>query len=237
MNKHKRIVILTGAGISAESGIRTFRDNNGLWENHRVEDFASPEGFARDPNLVLDFYNQRRAQLLSDEVGENAAHVAVAKLEAEHSGEVFLVTQNVDDLHERAGSKNLIHIHGQLLQKRCTGCHEVSKVRTDLSFSDCCESCAARGTLRPNIVWFGEMPFEMDRIERALQKCDLFISIGTSGAVYPAAGFVGVANSCGAETVTLNLEEGDNDSAFSRGVYGPATEVVPKFVDELLAGK
>lgn len=236
MNKHKQIVILTGAGISAESGIRTFRDNNGLWENHRVEDVASPEGFARDPDMVLDFYNQRRAQLLSDEVSENAAHVAVAKLEKEHSGEVLLVTQNVDDLHERSGSQNLIHIHGQLLEKRCTRCHKVSEAHCDITLKDTCSSCENSGTLRPNIVWFGEMPFEMERIELALQKCDLFISIGTSGAVYPAAGFVSIANSCGAETVTLNLEESDNGYAFDRGVYGPATEVVPKFVDELLAG-
>jgi NAD-dependent deacetylase len=236
MSKHQRIVILTGAGISAESGIRTFRDNNGLWENHRVEDVASPEGFARDPELVLDFYNQRRAQLLSNEVSENAAHVALAKLEEEHSGEVLLVTQNVDDLHERAGTKNLIHIHGQLLEKRCTRCRAVSEVRTKITSTDTCEDCGHSGSLRPNIVWFGEMPFEMERIELALQKCDLFISIGTSGAVYPAAGFVSVANSCGAETVTLNLEESDNGYAFDRGVYGAATEVVPKFVDELLAG-
>ena len=235
MHKHKQIVILTGAGISAESGIRTFRDNNGLWENHRVEDVASPEGYARDPELVLDFYNQRRAQLLSDEVSENAAHVALARLEEEHSGEVLLVTQNVDDLHERSGSKNLIHIHGELMQKRCTRSQQVSEVRTDLNTDDVCECCDAKGTLRPNIVWFGEMPFEMERIEKALQQCDLFISIGTSGFVYPAAGFVSIANSCGAETVTLNLEESDNNHAFDRGIYGPATEVVPKFVDELLA--
>jgi len=234
MSKHKNIVILSGAGISAESGIRTFRDSNGLWEDHRVEDVASPEGYARDPKLVQNFYNLRRQQLKSGEVSENAAHVALARLEREHSGEVLLVTQNVDDLHERAGSKNMIHIHGQLLEKRCTRCGEVSEVHGDLSTEDVCESCGHTGSVRPNIVWFGEMPFEMDRIERELQKCDLFVSIGTSGAVYPAAGFVGVANAVGAETVILNLEESDNGYAFNRGEYGPATEVVPKFVDELL---
>ena len=234
MNNHKKIVVLTGAGISAESGIKTFRDSNGLWEDHRVEDVASPEGYARDPKLVQNFYNLRRQQLLSGEVSENAAHLALAKLEREHSGEVLLVTQNVDDLHERAGSKNLIHIHGQLLEKRCSRSMKVSEVRTDLSVDDVCECCGATGTLRPNIVWFGEMPFEMEQIELALQQCDLFVSIGTSGAVYPAAGFVSVANAVGAATVILNLEESDNGYAFSRGEYGPATEVVPKFVDELL---
>lgn len=235
MHKHKRIVILTGAGISAESGIRTFRDGNGLWENHRVEDVASPEGFARDPEMVLEFYNQRRRQLLSDEVKENAAHAALARLEQEHSAEVLLVTQNVDDLHERAGSKNLIHIHGQLLQKRCTACGKVSETRTDLNEESVCGSCGATGTLRPNIVWFGEMPFEMERIESAMQRCDQFVSIGTSGAVYPAAGLVSAANAVGAETVILNLEESDNNDAFDRGSYGPATEVVPNFVEELLS--
>ena len=234
MSAHKRIVILTGAGISAESGIRTFRDGNGLWENHRVEDVASPEGYARDPVLVQNFYNQRRQQLLSGEVSDNAAHAALARLEREHPGEVLLVTQNVDDLHERAGSKNLIHIHGQLLEKRCTRCDRVSEVRNDLSVDSVCENCGQTGSLRPNIVWFGEMPFDMDRIESNLQKCDLFISVGTSGAVYPAAGFVGVANAVGAETVILNLDESDNNFTFNRGEYGPATEVVPKFVNELL---
>ena len=147
MTKHNKIVILTGAGISAESGIRTFRDGNGLWEDHRVEDVASPEGYARDPKLVLNFYNQRRQQLLSDEVSENAAHMALAKLEQEHPGEVLLVTQNVDDLHERAGSRNLIHIHGELLQKRCSRSGVVSEVRTDLSVEDICDCCSLKGTL------------------------------------------------------------------------------------------
>ncbi len=234
MSKYKRIVILTGAGISAESGIKTFRDSNGLWENHDVQEVASPAGFARNPELVLRFYNQRRQQLLSDSVKENAAHKALARLEKEFSGELLLVTQNVDDLHERAGSQNLIHIHGELLKKRCIYSELASEVRTDLSVEDVCDCCSQAGTLRPHIVWFGEMPFGMERIQASLQECDLFISIGTSGAVYPAAGFVSVANQCGADTVTLNLEEADNGSAFDRGEYGAATEIVPKFVDELL---
>ena len=234
MCKYKRIVILTGAGISAESGIRTFRDSNGLWENHDVQEVASPAGFARNPELVLRFYNQRRQQLLSDGVKENAAHKALARLEQEFSGEFLLVTQNVDDLHERAGSQNVIHMHGELLKKQCIHSGLVSGVRTDLSVKDVCDCCSETGTLRPHIVWFGEFPFEMERIQATLQDCDLFISIGTSGAVYPAAGFVSVANQCGAETVTLNLEEADNGSAFSRGEYGAATEIVPRFVEELL---
>jgi len=234
MPKHNKIVILTGAGISAESGIRTFRDGNGLWEEHRIEDVASPEGYARDPKLVQNFYNLRRQQLLSGEVSENAAHAALARLEREHPGEVLLVTQNIDDLHERAGSKNLIHIHGQLLEKRCSRSSDVSEVRSDLSVDDVCDCCGATGTLRPNVVWFGEMPFEMERIEKALRQCDLFISIGTSGAVYPAAGFVSVANAVGAKTVMLNLDPSDNAGAFACSEFGPATEVVPRFVEELL---
>lgn len=234
MGKYKSIVVLTGAGISAESGIRTFRDSNGLWENHEVQDVASPEGFARDPDLVLEFYNQRRKQLLSNAVKENAAHAALAKLESEFSGDLLLVTQNIDDLHERAGSQNLIHIHGELLKKRCTQTGTITDCRSDLVATDVCACCGEQGNLRPHIVWFGEMPFELERIEIALQTCDLFVSIGTSGAVYPAAGFVSVANSCGAESVTLNLDEADNSVSFDRGIFGAATEVVPAFVDQLL---
>ncbi|MFK7770060.1 MAG: Sir2 family NAD+-dependent deacetylase [Mariniblastus sp.] len=235
MKEQKRIVILTGAGISAESGISTFRDSNGLWENHDVQQVASPEGFKQDPKLVQKFYNQRRQQLLSDSVKENTAHLALARLEREYPGEVLLVTQNIDDLHERAGSKNMIHIHGELLKKRCSRSDTVSDIRTDLSVEDICDCCSAKGTLRPHIVWFGEMPFEMERIETALQQCDLFISIGTSGAVYPAAGFANVANASGAETAMLNLEPSDNVSDFQKSNYGPATEIVPQFVEELLA--
>ena len=196
---------------------------------------ASPEGFERDPKLVLEFYNQRRRQLLSDEVKPNAAHDALARLERDFTGEVTLVTQNIDDLHERAGSENLIHIHGELLKMRCHRSGKVSAVHSDITRDQACDCCGLTATLRPHIVWFGEMPFEMERIELALHQCDLFISIGTSGAVYPAAGFVSVAKSVGADTVILNLDESNNGMAFQRGEYGPATEIVPKFVEELLS--
>ena len=234
MTKYNNIVVLTGAGISAESGIRTFRDSNGLWENHRVEEVASPEGFAANPEMVLEFYNQRRRQLLSGEVRENAAHVALGRFEEEFGGEFLLITQNVDDLHERGGSKNCLHMHGELLKKRCTNCGAVSEERDEISLATQCGSCQVAGTLRPHIVWFGEMPFDMERIEVALSDCDLFVSIGTSGNVYPAAGFVQQANQHGAETVTLNLEAGENQGAFQRAEYGRATGLVPAFFDGLL---
>ena len=234
MEKFKSIVVLTGAGISAESGIRTFLAADGLWENHRIEEVASPEGFAANPVLVQDFYNQRRRQLLSDEVKENAAHLALARLEQKFDGEFLLVTQNIDDLHERAGSKNLIHIHGELLKKRCTHSSQVSEIRGDISVDEPCDCCSRAGTLRPHIVWFGEMPMEMQRIEMALAKCDLFVSIGTSGNVYPAAGFVALANQAGATTRMLNLDPSNNGTAFDQGDYGLATELVPEFVEGLV---
>jgi len=234
MNQFKSIVILTGAGISAESGIKTFRAADGLWENHRIEDVASPEGFAANPALVQDFYNQRRRQLLSSEVKENLAHQALARLEQAFDGDFLLVTQNIDDLHERAGSKNLIHIHGELLRKRCTHSNQVSEIRGDIQVDDFCECCNRKGTLRPDIVWFGEMPMEMERIQQALSSCDLFVSIGTSGNVYPAAGFVALANQAGATTRMLNLEPSSNETAFDQGDYGQATEIVPKFVESLV---
>lgn len=224
---YKNIVVLTGAGISAESGLAIFRGQGGLWEGHRVEEVATPEAFLRSPELVQRFYNFRRKQLL-EEATPNAAHHFLSKFEQEYTkqgGTFLLVTQNVDDLHERAGSANLLHMHGELLKARSTATGEVRQCREDLE-----------GTgWRPHIVWFGEMPFEMERIEVALHQCDLFISIGTSGAVYPAAGFVSVANSVGADTVILNLDESNNGMAFQHGEYGPATEIVPKFVEELLS--
>ena len=230
----KSIVILTGAGISAESGIKTFRDVNGLWENHRVEEVASPEGFATKPALVQEFYNQRRRQVLSDEVKENAAHLALAKLEAEFDGDFLLVTQNVDDLHERAGSKSPVHMHGEILKKRCAKCDVVTEARDDLTTEDICADCGHTGSLRPHIVWFGEMPMEMQQIQQSLESCDLFVSIGTSGHVYPAAGFVALASQAGAKTQMLNLESSQNENAFDTSDYGLATEIVPKFVEELL---
>lgn len=189
-----RIVILTGAGISAESGIRTFRGADGLWENHRLEDVATPEAFARNPELVQRFYNDRRRQLFNRDIQPNSAHQALAKLEAEFTGEVLLVTQNIDNLHERAGSQHLIHMHGELMQARCLACAQTSLLTEaetpDLDSLMPCPHCTTRGTLRPHVVWFGEMPLQLDEIYAALAQADLFISIGTSGNVYPAAGFV-----------------------------------------------
>lgn len=234
MRKYKKIVILTGAGISAESGIKTFRDVNGLWQSHRIEEVASPEGFAAMPEKVHEFYNMRRRQILSDEVAANAAHVALAKLQNEFDGEVTLVTQNVDDLHERGGSTDVLHMHGELLKKRCSHCKSVSPCREDIDTSIVCSDCGQDQGLRPHIVWFGEMPFCMDQAQSALLECDLFISIGTSGHVYPAAGFVSVASQVDAETICLNLEASANSGVFTQCEHGLATEIVPAFVEMLL---
>ncbi len=231
---YQRIVILTGAGISAESGIRTFRAADGLWEEHRVEDVATPQGFAANPGLVHRFYNQRRHQLLHGGVRPNAAHLALARLEAELAGEVLLVTQNIDDLHERAGSRNLIHMHGELLRIRCSRTGRLFPIRGDVAVGDPCECCGRTGTLRPNVVWFGEVPLQMDEIYRALGQCDLFIAIGTSGHVYPAAGFVGEARAAGAHTVEINLEPSAVHSRFAEQRRGLATQQVPGLVAELL---
>lgn len=227
----ERIVILTGAGISAESGIRTFRAADGLWEEHRIEDVATPEGFQADPALVHRFYNERRRQLVSG-VEPNAAHDALARLEREHPGSVLLVTQNIDDLHERAGSQNLIHLHGELLALRCVACQAVTERRDDSSVDDRCTGCG--GALRPHVVWFGELPLSMDEIYAALESCDVFAAIGTSGNVYPAAGFVSVASRAGARTVELNLEPSEVASGFDEARYGPASVEVPRWVDEVL---
>lgn len=228
------IVILTGAGISAESGIKTFRASDGLWEEHHIEDVASPEGFLKDPALVQKFYNARRTQLLSSKVTINAAHIALAKLQQQFSGSVTLVTQNIDDLHERAGSKQVLHMHGELLKKRCNKTQEVSDCQQDIGMNDACECCQQTGTLRPHIVWFGEMPFYMDEIYAVLSECDLFVAIGTSGHVYPAAGFVEIAARSGAETLEINLEESQVASQFEQGLYGKASEQVPVWVDSIL---
>ncbi|HEX4845458.1 MAG TPA: Sir2 family NAD+-dependent deacetylase [Geothrix sp.] len=224
------MVILTGAGISAESGLRTFRDGNGLWENHRVEDVATPEAFHRNPALVYRFYNERRRSLPA--VQPNAAHRALARLEREWPGEVLLVTQNVDDLHDRAGSRSLLHMHGELLKGRCLACRTVLDWPGDLDADSRCPACR-RGPVRPHIVWFGEVPLEMDRIYRALERCALFVAIGTSGHVYPAAGFVEAA-APGARTVELNLEPSLVADAFQEHRSGRATDLVPAFVAELL---
>ena len=226
--------MLTGAGISAESGIRTFRASDGLWEDHRIEDVASPEGFARNPQLVYNFYNQRRRQLLSPRIGPNPAHSALARFEheiLEAGGEFLLVTQNVDNLHERAGSQALHHMHGELLKSRCVRSGLVFDWQTDLNTDSRCRCCNTAGSLRPHIVWFGEIPLHMTAIEEALVRCDLFVAIGTSGNVYPAAGFHSLARQAGAHTVEINLE--DTGSGFDELVAGPASAVVPAFFESL----
>jgi len=226
--------VLTGAGISAESGIQTFRASDGLWEEHRIEDVASPEGFARNPALVYDFYNQRRRQVQAAVITPNAAHSALARFEhdlVQAGGEFLLVTQNVDNLHERAGSQALSHMHGELLKSRCVKSGLVFDWRQDLGFDSVCRCCQQRGNLRPHIVWFGEIPLGMSQIEAALARCDLFVSIGTSGNVYPAAGFRHLAQQAGATTVELNLDR--TGSVFDEHHYGPATQIVPAFFSNL----
>lgn len=231
------IVILTGAGISKESGLDTFRCEGGIWSRVRLEDVATPEGFARNPALVHQFYNERRAGLQDPAVQPNAAHYALARLEQEWPGEILIVTQNIDDLHERAGSRNLIHMHGELNKVRCDHCGVHLDWRRDLGADTPCPDCGAAGGLRPHIVWFGEMPLEMDRIYQALDECSLFVSIGTSGNVYPAAGFVQHVRYNGeARAVELNLEPSEGATLFHEHIYGPATEVVPAFVQKLLTG-
>ncbi len=231
-----RVVVLTGAGISAESGIRTFRAADGLWEEHRVEDVATPEGFSRDPELVQRFYNARRRQLQQPEIQPNAAHLALAKLEAALGDRFLLVTQNIDNLHERAGNKNVIHMHGELLKVRCTQSGQVLAWEDDVSMDERCHCCQFPAPLRPHVVWFGEMPLGMDEIYQALAQADVFIAIGTSGHVYPAAGFVHEAKLQGAHTVELNLEPSQVGSEFEEKHYGLASQVVPEFVDRLLKG-
>ena len=229
----RNIVILTGAGVSAESGLATFRGADGLWEGHRVEDVATPEAFARDPALVHAFYDARRAKLAT--VKPNAAHEALARLDAEWRGEFLLVTQNVDDLHERAGSKRLIHMHGELVKGWCLRCNERFGWSGAMGASAVCPSCETAGLVRPDIVWFGEMPYDMERIDQALRNCDLFVSIGTSGAVYPAAGFVQTARYCGARTLEMNLEPSLGSYMFDESRTGPAGDLVPAWVEEILA--
>lgn len=227
------IVILTGAGISAESGVATFRGPDGLWEGHRVEDVATPEAFRRDPALVQAFYDARRSKLGT--VGPNAAHRALARLDSEWPGELLIVTQNVDDLHERAGARRLLHMHGELRSAWCLACDARTAWEGELSSGPPCPGCGEAGRLRPDIVWFGEMPYEMDRIDRALLDADLFVSIGTSGAVYPAAGFVQTARHAGARTLELNLEPSLGSVYFHEARTGPAGVLVPEWVEEVLA--
>jgi NAD-dependent deacetylase len=237
MTAFRNLVILTGAGVSAESGLATFRGPDGLWEGHRVEDVCTPEAFRRDPALVHQFYDARRAKLGT--VEPNAAHRALARLDAEWPGELLLVTQNVDDLHERAGSKRLLHLHGELTSGWCLACDEhfgwTGPMSPDaVRAVNLCPACGAEGQVRPDIVWFGEMPYEMERIDEALQRCDLFVSIGTSGAVYPAAGFVQTARYCGAKTLEINLEPSLGSHMFDESRTGRASELVPAWVEEVL---
>lgn len=229
------LVILTGAGISKESGLDTFRDADGIWARVRIEDVATPEAFVRDPVGVHAFYNERRRGLRTAGVEPNAGHRALARLEQLWPGDFLLVTQNIDDLHERAGSTKLIHMHGELLKARCEQCGAVHRHTEDLSLTTPCPGCAGEGGMRPHVVWFGEMPFEMERIEAALDRCGLFVSIGTSGNVYPAAGFVQQALMRRAHTVELNLEPSEGASLFRERRYGPASEIVPAFVERVLA--
>lgn len=230
----KNIVILTGAGLSAESGLSTFRDNNGLWCEHRIEDVATPEAYARDPELVQSFYNTRRTQL--KEVQPNAAHYALAELSRNWMGSLLLVTQNVDDLLERAGAgDSLVHMHGELKKARCVASERVFFWEQDITPGTHCPCCDKPNRLRPHIVWFGEMPLHMDLIYRMLSTCDLFISIGTSGNVYPAAGFVREARNNGkAHTVEINMEPSLGHSSFHEHIYGPATQTVPQYIQQIM---
>jgi NAD-dependent deacetylase len=231
----KTIVVLTGAGISAESGLMTFRDNNGLWCNHRIEDVATPEAFARNPELVHEFYNMRRAQL--KETHPNAAHMALAELQRDWPGRVVIVTQNVDDLHERAGA-SVLHMHGELKKARCIASEKIHEWASDMNTVTLCPCCKKPGRMRPHIVWFGEMPLDMDLIYRLLDECDLFISIGTSGNVYPAAGFVQEVRARGrAHTAELNMEPSLGHSLFKEKIYGAATQIVPHYINRLRNGE
>ena len=227
----RKIVILTGAGISAESGIETFRAEDGLWAQHHIEDVATPEGFVRDPKLVVDFYNARRAQAAS--VEPNAAHRALARLEVEHEAEVVVITQNVDDLHERGGTTTLYHMHGHLKSALCADCDHRWPAPMVMSPGDACPSCTAPSA-RPDIVWFGEMPYDMDTLFRHLTEADLFAAIGTSGNVYPAAGFVAEARRSGAHTIEFNLERSAVGNQFAEHRIGPASQTVTAWVDDLL---
>ncbi len=230
-----RIFVLTGAGISAESGLGTFRDKGGLWQRFDPQKLATPEAFATAPHRVHEFYNARRRNLLAAK--PNEAHAALARLEAELGGTLTLVTQNIDDLHEKAGSRDVVHMHGELLKARCIACRAVFAWREDLTTQVACPGCRRAGGMRPDVVWFGEMPMHMDLIAQTLAEADLFVSVGTSGSVYPAAGFVDQARRSGIRTCELNLEPSDNADAFDERRYGPASVIVPAWVDDFLAAR
>ena len=227
------IVILPGAGIPAESGLGTFRDVDGLWTKYDLNDVATPEGFARDPALVHAFYNARRANCLG--AVPNAAHEALARLEAARPGAVRIVTQNIDDLHERAGSQAVWHMHGEILRAKCQDCGHRWVAAVETAPQDPCPACQQPAT-RPDVVWFGEVPYFLNAIDDVMQSAELFVSIGTSGNVYPAAGFVQMARQLGVETLELNLEPSDGAAQFDAARNGPASEIVPQWVDEMLGG-
>ena len=226
-----RIVILTGAGISAESGLGTFRDKDGLWTRYDLNDVATPQGFARNPRLVTEFYNARRANCAQAE--PNAAHYALSRLETALPGQVLIVTQNVDDLHQRAGARAVIQMHGALMSALCAACGHRWPAPPVMTETDPCPACAAPRT-RPDVVWFGEVPYHMDTIADAVARAEIFAAIGTSGQVWPAAGFAAEARRAGAHCVELNLEPSEVSRAFHAHHYGPATQVVPAWVDTLL---
>ncbi len=231
--KYKSIVILTGAGISAESGLATFRSSNGLWNNHRVEDVATIEAFQRNPEFVHDFYNQMKPELLAAK--PNPAHLALTKLQDNYPAPVSIITQNVDTLHEKAKSRNIYHIHGQINQAVCLNCGHVLETWNDVTTETVCPQCSVAGMMKPNIVFFGENLLYMDKVERILASCDLFISVGTSGVVFPAAAFVQTAKLYGAETYEFNLEKTSNNFYFDHHIFGKAGDTLPPFVDALLA--
>ena len=227
----QKIVVLTGAGISADSGLRTFRDTDGLWEGYKVEEVCTPEAFARNPQLVIDFYNERRRQAQAAE--PNAAHRALAELEKYY--QVQIITQNVDDLHERAGSPEVLHMHGSLLTLRCLYCDSIAQDwHDDCDQQTTCPSCKRAGGMRPDIVWFGEMPYYMETIEEKLAACTHFAAIGTSGHVYPAAGFAALARHYGADISEINLEPSEGATQFHHIYRGRATAEVPRWVDSML---
>jgi len=234
MAARRSIVVLTGAGISVESGIPSFRDRGGLWARHDWRDYATPDAFARNPGRVQAFYNKRRRDMA--DARPNEAHRALARLEAAFPGSFLLVTQNIDGLHEAAGSAKLIHMHGQLNSALCEACGMRSPWSGDLGIDSACPSCATVGRLRPDVVWFGEMPYQTDRIYRALGEADLFVAVGTSGHVYPAADFVDEARLNGAHTVEINLEPSENAGSFAEAIHGKATKIVPEFVQRILDG-
>lgn len=230
--KYHRIVFLTGAGISQESGIPTFRSETGLWNNHKVEDVATIEAFYKNPDFVHDFYNQMRKDLINKT--PNPAHLALTELQKNFDGEVYIVTQNIDTLHEKANSQNVLHMHGQINELVCLNCGKTHTSWGDSSSETTCPFCEKEGFIKPNIVFFGEMPLYMDKIETLLKTCDLFVSIGTSGVVYPAAGFVQTAKYYGATTIEINLDMASNNFFFDKHIYGKAGLEVPKFIKTLL---